>query len=48
MQSEDKLTIGDKNFSSRLFTGTGKFNDQQTMVEALKASKSELVTIDSQ
>jgi len=45
MQSEDKLIIGDKHFSSRLFTGTGKFNDQQTMVDALKASKSELVTM---
>ena len=45
MNKNDQLVIGDKTFSSRLFTGTGKFNDQQTMVAALKASRSELVTM---
>lgn len=45
MAKEDLLLIGDKYFTSRLFTGTGKFNDQQTMVAALKASHSELVTM---
>ncbi|WP_417698438.1 thiazole synthase [Psychromonas sp.] len=45
MKQQDQLIIGDKHFHSRLFTGTGKFNDQQTMVAALKASKSELVTM---
>jgi len=45
MMNNDQLVIGDKQFESRLFTGTGKFNDQQTMVAALKASKSELVTM---
>ena len=39
------LTIADHQFKSRLFTGTGKFNDQQTMVDALTASGSELVTM---
>ena len=39
------LTIADKTFNSRLFTGTGKFNNSQTMAEAIKASESELVTI---
>ena len=39
------LTIADYTFGSRLFTGTGKFNDQQTMVDALRASGSELVTM---
>ncbi|WP_062270265.1 thiazole synthase [Endozoicomonas arenosclerae] len=39
------LTIADKTFNSRLFTGTGKFNNSQTMAEAIKASESELVTM---
>ncbi len=45
MLSSDQLKIADKTFTSRLFTGTGKFNDQKTMVAALKASQSELVTM---
>jgi thiazole synthase len=45
MQSSDPLVIADKTFTSRLFTGTGKFNDQQTMIAALRASQSELVTM---
>lgn len=45
MQSHDPLVIADKTFTSRLFTGTGKFNDQQTMIAALRASQSELVTM---
>jgi thiazole synthase len=40
-----KLKIGDKKFSSRLFTGTGKFSSSQLMEEALLASGSELVTV---
>ncbi len=40
-----KLKIGDKEFSSRLFTGTGKFSSSQLMEEALLASGSELVTV---
>jgi thiazole synthase len=39
------LTIADKNFSSRLFTGTGKFSSAALMEEALLASDSELVTV---
>ncbi len=39
------LTIADKTFSSRLFTGTGKFSDKQSMVDALAASGSQLVTM---
>ena len=42
---EDKLTIADKTFSSRLFTGTGKFSSSQLMGEALLESGSELVTV---
>lgn len=39
------LKIGDKIFNSRLFTGTGKFSDNQLMEEAILASGSELVTV---
>jgi len=41
----DKLVIADKIFSSRLFTGTGKFSSNQTMSKAILASGSELVTV---
>ncbi|WP_017222510.1 thiazole synthase [Moritella dasanensis] len=41
----DELIIADKIFSSRLFTGTGKFSDQKIMAEALIASQSQLVTM---
>jgi len=40
-----KLKIGNKEFSSRLFSGTGKFSSSQLMEEALLASGSELVTV---
>jgi thiazole synthase len=39
------LTIADKTFNSRLFTGTGKFSSSALMEEALLASGSELVTV---
>jgi len=39
------LTIGNKNFTSRLFTGTGKFGSPALMEEALLESGSELVTV---
>jgi thiazole synthase len=39
------LTIADKQFESRLFTGTGKFGSLSLMEEALLASGSELVTV---
>lgn len=39
------LKIADKLFSSRLFTGTGKFSSANLMEEALIASGSELVTV---
>ncbi|NMM47730.1 thiazole synthase [Marinigracilibium pacificum] len=42
---KDKLKIADKTFSSRLFTGTGKFSSSQQMREAILASESELVTV---
>lgn len=39
------LKIADKIFTSRLFTGTGKFSSNELMEAALKASGSELVTV---
>ncbi|MEE9364454.1 MAG: thiazole synthase [Cellulophaga sp.] len=41
----DILKIGDKEFGSRLFTGTGKFNSSTVMKNALLASESELITV---
>ena len=39
------LTIADTNFTSRLFTGTGKFASAALMQQALAASGSQLVTM---
>ena len=39
------LKLGDKEFKSRLFTGTGKFSSNQMMEDAILASGSELVTV---
>lgn len=39
------LKIADQTFTSRLFTGTGKFSSASKMEEALLASASELVTV---
>lgn len=41
----DKLVIAGKEFSSRLFTGTGKFSSVKEMEDAILASGSELVTV---
>lgn len=41
----DTLRIADKTFTSRLFTGTGKFSSSQLMRDALLASESELITV---
>jgi len=41
----DTLKIADKVFTSRLFTGTGKFSSSTLMEEAIVASGSELVTV---
>lgn len=40
-----KLKIADKIFSSRLFTGTGKFGSSDEMEKSILASESELVTV---
>ncbi|WP_318444482.1 thiazole synthase [Photobacterium leiognathi] len=39
------LTIADKTFTSRLFTGTGKYADRDVMAESILATGSELVTM---
>lgn len=39
------LTIVDKQFDSRLFTGTGKFSSSQVMAQAIQASGSQLATM---
>ncbi len=41
----DKLIIAGKEFNSRLFLGTGKFQDNVTMQKAIKASGAEMVTV---
>lgn len=41
----ETLKIADKSFTSRLFTGTGKFGSHSLMQEALLASGSQLVTV---
>lgn len=42
---KDILKIGDKEFTSRFFVGTGKFPDKSLIREVLEASGSELVTV---
>src|SRR5258706_16168305 len=41
----EPLTIADRTFRSRLFLGTGKYPDFQTMAAALEASGTEVVTV---
>jgi thiazole synthase len=43
--SDDVLKIGDFEFQSRLFTGTGKYPDLDTAREALRVSGCEVVTV---
>ncbi len=42
---KDILKIGDQELGSRLFLGTGKFSSTEAMIEAVKASGTELVTV---
>ncbi len=42
---KDILTIGNRDFTSRLFVGTGKFASNQKMLEAILASESEMITV---
>ena len=41
----DILKFHDEVFSSRLLIGTGKFANVETMIAAIKASETELVTV---
>ena len=41
----DTLKIGDREFSSRLFVGTGKFSSNELMEQAIIASGSEMITV---
>lgn len=40
-----KLLIAGREFGSRLFLGTGKFNDNELMTRAIEASATEMVTV---
>ena len=39
------LIIGGRNFTSRLFVGTGKFRSNTEMAEAIRASQTQMVTV---
>lgn len=41
----DILTIGGREFTSRLFVGTGKFASNQLMLDAIVASESQMITV---
>lgn len=41
----DLLSIGGKNLNSRFLLGTGKFGRKQDLTEAIKESKTEIVTV---
>ena len=42
---DEILKIGDKDFTSRLFVGTGKFPSPSVMLDAIKASGSQMITV---
>ncbi len=42
---DEILKIGDREFTSRLFVGTGKFPSPDIMLEAIKASQSQMITV---
>ena len=41
----DKLKIGDREFGSRIFVGTGKFSSNDLMLKSILASESEMITV---
>ena len=41
----DILTLGGREFHSRLFVGTGKFSSNRLMLDAVLASGSEMITV---
>ncbi len=42
---KDPLIIAGKAYNSRLLVGTGKYSSEKQALEAIKASKSEIVTV---
>lgn len=42
---DEILKIGEREFTSRLFVGTGKFSSPETMLEAIKSSGSQMITV---
>ena len=42
---EDILKIGPREFTSRLFVGTGKFPSPEIMLKSVLASGSEMITV---
>ena len=42
---ENNLLIGGREFSSRLFLGTGKFSSNELMQQAIEASGTQMVTM---
>jgi len=45
MRDNDALILGDKTFTSRLFTGTGKFASKTLITPMLAASRSQMITV---
>lgn len=45
MDNTDKLTIGGREFASRLFVGTGKFSSPEIMAEAVEVSGASVATV---
>lgn len=43
--TDDRLIIGGREFTSRLFVGTGKFSSPQVMLDAVLASQSQMITV---
>ena len=44
-ENKDKLIIGGKEFTSRLFLGTGKFASNEIMRQSIISSGTEMVTV---
>jgi thiazole synthase len=43
--AKDLLTIAGRSFESRLFLGTGKYKDNETMAKALEVSGAQVITV---
>ena len=45
MQEKDIFKLGDSEFESRLFVGTGKFSSHQILKDVIRASQTQMVTV---